>query len=118
LDTLTWPLFYIFELGKGIITTVLRIQDGILYKLDKSLPIRTINAHRLLPIFPDIPGYIFKAGSIIYNFCYIYSPGNPAVFIPLQLCLIEEVLGFFNALPLISWQFSGFWSPANQIYRR
>jgi hypothetical protein len=83
LDTLTWLLFYVFELGKGIIIIVLRIQDGILYKLDKGLPIRTINTYRLLPIFPDIPGYTLKAGSIIYNFYYIYSSGNPAVFIPL-----------------------------------
>jgi hypothetical protein len=118
LDTLTWPLFCIFKLGKGIITTVLRIQDGILYKLNKGLPIRTINTHRSLPIFPDIPGYILKAGSTIYNFYYICSPDNPAVFIPLQLCLVEEVLGFFDTLPLVSWQFSGFWSPANQTYYR
>ena len=81
MDTLTWLLFCIFELGKGIITVVFWIQDGILYKLDKGLPIRTINAYRLLPIFPDIPGYILKAGNIIYNFYYIYNSGNSTIFI-------------------------------------
>ena len=102
MDILTWPLFYVLKLGKGVITIVLRIQDRILYKLNKGLLICSINAHRSLPTLPDIPGYILKAGSIIRNLYYIYGPGNPAVFMPFQLCLVKEVLGFLNILPLVS----------------
>ena len=102
MDTLTLLLFCVLELGEGIITTVLRIQDRILYKLNKDLLIRGINAHRLLPMLPDISGYTLKAGSIMRDLCYVCGPGNPAVFTPFQLRLVEEVLGFLNTLPLIS----------------
>jgi hypothetical protein len=103
LDTLTWPLFCVLELGEGVITAVLRIQDRILHKLDKGLLIRGINAHRSLPTLPDIPGYTLKAGSIMRDLCYVCGPGDPAVFTPFQLRLVEEVLGFLDTLPLVSW---------------